>query len=343
VRTIQEHALARHTTNERRLPYVIVSVAVLLAGSIAWTASSAAPAPIEPATTIAVNPGSDKVDLPQGVYESCPPSERRCLENLDKIAAGGFTLVVNYAQAFGTTDQLRTYAERADGNGIQVIWAISDPIYWNGTDLTSELSELAGSCGASTNAAVIRCYVRTVKSLPATWGYYVGDEVAQADAAKARRLAKRVGRLDPGHPRLFVGNGNGAVTTQQQQKVLGPFASTSETLGLDIYPIGSTTPLSAVGDVAATLQRLSKSKAKRSALVLQAFSWSQYPDANPDVCSPFPDCATLPDRRELRKMRNLAIGRGSPQLLLWYSYFDIMRSDDPQGHWRDLVAAAGAS
>ncbi len=325
------------------MSHVYVCLAALAGGSIFSTASSAMPAPIEPATTIAANPTPDRGGVPQGVYESCAPAERRCLKHLDKIAAGGFTLVVNYAQAFGTADQLRAYAERADANGIQVIWAISDPIYWDGTELTSELSELAGSCGARTNDAVIRCYVDTVKNLPATWGYYVGDEVPTADAPKARALAKRVRELDPAHPRLFVGNGNGAVTTELQQTVLGPFTSTSETLGLDIYPIGSSTPLSTVGEVAATLQELAKAKAKRSALVLQSFSWSQYPDANPDVCFPFPDCATSPSRQELREMRNLAIDRGNPELLLWYSYFDIMRSDDPRGHWQDLVAAAGAS
>jgi hypothetical protein len=97
------------------------------------------------------------------------------------------------------------------------------------------------------------------------------------------------------------------------------------------------------GDVADILRRASESKEKRQELVLQPFSWNQNPDANPDVCSPFPDCAKLPDRQELQEMRDLANDHASPQLLLWYRYLDIMRSDDPQGHWHDLVAAAGAS
>jgi len=29
-----------------------------------------------------------------------------------------------------------------------------------------------------------------------------------------------------------------------------------------------------------------------------------------------------------------------PVFILWYSYFDILKSSDPAGHWADLVAAA---
>jgi hypothetical protein len=43
----------------------------------------------------------------------------------------------------------------------------------------------------------------------------------------------------------------------------------------------------------------------------------------------------------MRGMLQLALANSRPQLVLWYSYFDIARSDNPSGHWADLVAAAG--
>ena len=41
-------------------------------------------------------------------------------------------------------------------------------------------------------------------------------------------------------------------------------------------------------------------------------------------------------------MRDLSIHHAKPSLILWYSYYDIMRSDDPERHWADLVAGAFA-
>jgi plasmid stabilization system protein ParE len=41
-------------------------------------------------------------------------------------------------------------------------------------------------------------------------------------------------------------------------------------------------------------------------------------------------------------MRDLALEHARPSLILWYSYFDIARSSDPDRHWADLVAGAFA-
>ena len=35
-----------------------------------------------------------------------------------------------------------------------------------------------------------------------------------------------------------------------------------------------------------------------------------------------------------------ALQNGRTQILLWYSYFDLMKSDTPSAHWADLAWAA---
>ena len=45
----------------------------------------------------------------QGLYESCAPSEASCLTRLDKMAAAGFTLVLNYAQEKGNAAEQIAY------------------------------------------------------------------------------------------------------------------------------------------------------------------------------------------------------------------------------------------
>jgi hypothetical protein len=42
----------------------------------------------------------------------------------------------------------------------------------------------------------------------------------------------------------------------------------------------------------------------------------------------------------MRQMYNLVLRNAHPRLILWYSYFDIARSDNPATHWTDLVQAA---
>ena len=73
---------------------------------------------------------------------------------------------------------------------------------------------------------------------------------------------------------------------------------------------------------------------RRTAMVLQAFSWGLYPEAGGKFEPAWPS------RASMRRMRDLAVREGRLQLLLWYSYFDIQRSSAPGRRWRDLVAAA---
>src|SRR5437870_806159 len=72
----------------------------------------------------------------QGLYESCSPSKNSlCLDRLKQMARTGFTLVVNYDQLNGNAEQQLAYANQAHSLGMKVIWGMSDPAFWNGTDL----------------------------------------------------------------------------------------------------------------------------------------------------------------------------------------------------------------
>jgi hypothetical protein len=67
--------------------------------------------------------------------------------------------------------------------------------------------------------------------------------------------------------------------------------------------------------------------------VLQAFSWSQYDPSYAD---------RFPTRAEMQTMRDMAMGVGDPQMMLWYTFNDVMDSSDPAGNWEDVKTAAFA-
>jgi hypothetical protein len=282
-----------------------------------------------------VSPSPHSSLPPQGVYESCAPSEgASCLEHLQQIAQGGFQLILNYNQLYGSEAQQLAYAARAKSLGIKIIWALSDPAFWNGTDLRHQFGTLAATCHCSDNAGFISYVVHLAKALPATWGYYVGDEVKPGNLDKMKAFADLVRQSDPSHPRLYI--------SSEDIKTLGanlaPFGDTAEVLGADNYPV-STWPINTLSSIAHGVQTVANDNGKRSAMVLQAFSWSQYPSET-WRCSPFPTCAHFPTQAEMREMRDLVLHNAHPALLLWYSYFNILRSDNPSGHWADLVQAA---
>ncbi len=96
---------------------------------------------------------------PQGLYDSCAPSDADCLTHLDTLASAGFKLVINYGVFGYDVADIMSYADYANAVGMKVIWdvrdAASDPYYF-------------------------REQVNAVKTHPATWGYYIADEPAYA-------------------------------------------------------------------------------------------------------------------------------------------------------------------
>ncbi len=283
----------------------------------------------------------------QGLYESCAPRKGpQCLDRLKQMAAGGFSFVLNYDQLSGNAEQQLAYARQAHSLDMEVIWAIKSHDFWDGTDLIGKYSDLATTCNCSDNDGFIRYFVNLVKNLPATWGYYIGDEVSPNDHDKLKTFSDLVKQIDPYHPRLFIScsqcNQNAKLNPPYVASLI-PMVDTSDVVGTDWYPVGSGGySIAETSKVARNVQSVADLYDKQSAIVLQAFNWSEYPSSF-HPCSPYPLCEPFPTEAQMQQMRTLTLQNSHPHLILWYSYFDILRSDNPARHWADLVAAANAT
>lgn len=260
---------------------------------------------------------------PQGIYEGCPPGADlgRCTTRLKRIAAPGFRYVLNYSSWYGSSDDVLAYADGAEAAGVQLIWPLNHEAWLGEGELTETYEQLARDCACDKRREFIKFAVRLVAEHPATWGFYVGDEVPPSDAREVESLSDRVRRSAPDSPQLYI--------ARPRRAKLKPFRSFVEVAGADSYPIGSTDP--PVADTAAVVSALTKSAGIESAIVLQAFSWSDYGSPKPP---------RYPNERKMRAMKKAAISAGDPDLILWYSYQDVRRAPDPGRRWRALKRAA---
>ncbi len=55
---------------------------------------------------------------------------------------------------------------------------------------------------------------------------------------------------------------------------------------------------------------------------------------------PWPACAPFPSYDQMKAQRDQTLQYSKPEILLWFSYPDILRSDNTTQHWTDLTAAA---
>lgn len=266
----------------------------------------------------------------QGIYEYCAPqsSADGCLGRLSRIAAGGFAVVLNYAVFHANPAQLRAYMDQASRLGMKLIWPMQDGPWWGRGSLTAMYPALAAGCGCS-DATLARYLVGLVKHSPATWGYYLADEQAPADAPAVAAFSRRLHELDPAHPRLAVAGGEDTVS-----QLLAPYASAADVLGADSYPVGTGQGTSRVSMIASKVRAVAARAHRRAAMVLQAFDWSEYPKTGPWPAPRWPTAA------EMRRMRDLAIAAAHPSLILWYSAFDVLRAPGASRHWRALLQAS---
>ena len=265
-----------------------------------------------------------------GIYENCNINGdiATCLSHLDDIAAAGFKLVVNYEQLYGDADAQKAYLDHAQSVGIKVIIALNKPELYNGTDLSSVFPNLVQTCNCSNNPDFVRYVVNLVKNHPALWGYYIGDEVDPADHdAMKSAVADVVHQTDPTHPRLFIDTPGHPIGVWHQNS---PFFDTADVIGTDFYPIRDNSPqyptLGQAGAVASGTQAYANAHREDSAIVLQAFSYSNYNIPG----TPYPTA----DQMEYMLSQTLAYSH--PRMILWYSYYDTMSSDNPTQHWNDL-------
>jgi hypothetical protein len=281
------------------------------------------------------SPAPAKAALPpQGVYEQCAPNSTTedCGQRLQTIADAGFKYVLNYTAWFGSAEQVRRYADEAQAAGIQLIWPLNDHAWRDGTNLRSYYRYLGPDCSCSSNAEFKQWALGLVKDHPATWGFYVGDELAPTaqNVSQTRALADEVKSIAPNRPTLYVTipNDNGVLTSQ-----LEPFEQTADYVGGDYYPVGKGNNLDALSGYAEDTRRLAAQYGRKPVFVLQAFSWSEYDPSYAD---------RFPTRTEMQTMRDAAISAGDPQMMLWYAFNDVMDSSDPAGNWEDVKAAAFA-
>jgi hypothetical protein len=281
------------------------------------------------ATLLATPTVASAAPSPQGLYEECAPSnQQQCAGELAQMGGAGFRLALNYTAWYGSAADIQAYAGEAQAQGIKLIWPLNVSTWRDGSSLTATYTQLAADCGCTTNEAFLQYAVNLVRNLPSTWGFYVGDEVGPSQAPLVAALAAKVRALDPVHPLLYVGSGLSDVGPG-----LNPFLSAADVIGADVYPVGSGLPVAYVGDVASKVKDIAERGNKRSAMVLQAFSWGQYPTEIQAVGPRWPT------EVEMRTMRDQAV-LASPAMILWYNLSDIQRSDNPAKHWQDLVAAA---
>jgi hypothetical protein len=280
--------------------------------------------------------------LGQGIYDDCAPGIPSCLDDLKTIADGGFKLVLNYASLRGTPAQLLAYADQAQAVGLKLIWGMHNRIIWESDNPASGYPALAEACSCSDSVTFARFVVNLVKNDPATWGYYIGDEVTSKDHAQLKAYADVIRRSDPLHPRLIIGSTPNVSASNWVDPNLSTFSDSAEVLGQDYYPIdySALPPYTKTGVVAREVQTAVTAYGRDPAMVLQSFSLAQSGDRA--TCSPYPDCAPFPTEQQMQQMLTLTLQNSHPRLILWYSFFDILRSDNPVRHWMDLVMAAHA-
>src|SRR5262245_25153999 len=270
---------------------------------------------------------------PQGLYEQCAPNSETmdCGARLRQMHRAGFRYVLNYTAWFGTPQEVVQFAQQAEEANMKVIWPLNDPAWRDGTDLQSHYRYLGPElCGCDGNEDFVRAAIDLVRKQKATWGFYIGDEVlpTSENVRQVESLANEVKRLAPEKPTLYVAMPRDDLTAQ-----LAPFAPLADLAGADYYPVGSPARMRGLGPAARATRRLAARNGKAPVMVLQSFAWSQYGADGEE---------RFPTRREMRWMRDAAIRHGSPSMLLWYSFNDILSSGRPQAHWRDLRRAAFA-
>jgi hypothetical protein len=283
---------------------------------------------------------------PQGLYESCLPTDTSCLDRLEEMGKKGFRIVLNDGLRYAyTLKSILAYADKANSLGMQVILPIKYSPEWD-TDpriLVKNFPELAQECGSDNNKSFLACYVGILKDHPALWGYYIADEVHPEFSSGLQVYAAYVKTLDPFHPRLIVEEGS-----NDPMEVFFTFhskmASSADILGIDYYPYGYRETFKQIskstGASARMGQRWADYLGLKYAMVLQAYAMPQYYGLTNPLCMPWPFCATFPTYDQMKAQRDQVLLNSHPEILLWFSYPDILRSDHPAEHWKDLIKAA---
>ena len=269
---------------------------------------------------------------PQGVYESCSivtDGWDACYARLAAISAGGFKYVLNYATWYASPDYVWWYAYAAEQLGLQLIWPLNHQDWREWGDLPRRYRAFSQGAGCTDNDCVWAWAIGIAASMPATWGYYIGDEVHPSERDEVAALGQWVKAADPTRKTLYVAWEH--PTTGGSN--IGPFGDVADVVASDNYPVGIGDPLEVLRSVASITQSAADRYGKESGMVLQAMDWSRYQPWR---------APRWPTADEMRIMRDQVLFGSRPSMLLWYSFQDIQRADDPARRYRDLLQAAFA-
>src|SRR5262245_9668454 len=181
-----------------------------------------------------------------GIYDACAYTEPKntplpnCDDRLIALHQGGFQVVLNYWSSAMTVDENLKYADNAASLGMPVIWNLSN---YQSYSLDQKLE-----------------LVRATASHPATWGYYVGDEVRPENRWQVAQLSGAVRGMTR-KPLMFVSRPN--------PRLMKPFRKLADYVGPDSYPYGPFDP-----PTCQTSRWASKMAPRNPVMVLQAYSWS---------------------------------------------------------------------
>ena len=130
------------SSNSRPLIAVGAVVVVLVALGLTYSAStSGLPSLARRPRPVPLGTGTDPNDAgrsaaialpPQGLYESCLPSESECLARLTEMGARGFRIVLNDGLRWeSSASDIRAYADHAHELGMKVILPVKYSPEWD--------------------------------------------------------------------------------------------------------------------------------------------------------------------------------------------------------------------
>jgi hypothetical protein len=283
--------------------------------------------------------------IPQAIYQDCNldgggcsgPAGDTAISQLDKIADANFSVVLNYSVFWGTEKELLAYAAHAHSRHLKIMWTFNDPDFAKysskpGKYLIDDYTEIAATCGCSSNKGFLQYLVKLVKDLPATYGYNIGDEPTPNTASDVRNLYNIIRAIDPEHPQMVNATWDDATNPSlaNLEKYLDPFHF-ADILGADYYPVGTGAPASDTATAAGDVHTVATKYGKPAEMALQAFNWGQYPEDG--VCTG--SQCTYPTAHQLQTMLRDAAIDAKPKIIFWYDYWDTVNA----GEWANFVRA----
>jgi hypothetical protein len=297
-----------------------------------------------------------------GIYESCDPHfTDLCYNRLNYIAAGGFSEIMDYSAFSSDTTiyDVIAYATYANLIGMKVIWPVDDFIYSGtyGTDALSQYPTLVQSINSSglcshpvnTNYWLVACITIITTSHPGTWGYYIGDELPASDEPKVRHVVDAILDWNRNAPRLFMASDTDGKLNASMLNAYGRYyrdgsygVADANVIAQDYYPIGTGQENDAgalTGQMAASLHSFAQKNEISYGLALQAHSLSEYHTMYPSCTSPA--VCPYPTAAQEQSMLSAVLVEGQPRIVMWYSYFDLLNSNNYLQHWTDLTSVVG--